>query len=245
MVGLENFEIDPTLEAVHRTVEARENSQPKRDYLGASVLGHACERFAWYGLNHPEKAEPISYKGLYAIADGHFTEKIIIDRLRLVDGIELWDRDENGNQIGFDEVRFKGHVDGIILGLLQAPKTPHIFEAKACNEKKFNELQKCKEKYGEKAALEAWDFQFYVQAQLYMGALELTRHYLICATPGGRDMISVRTEFDETFYKNMLRKVDRILNAKEPPARISEYPSHYLCKWCSMREFCWKDDAAA
>lgn len=245
MVALPNVEIDPTLEAIHRSVERIENSRAHRDYLGASVLGHACERFAYYALNNPEQAEPISYKGLFCIQDGHNTEKLIIDRLRMVDGIELWDRDENGNQIGFEDGKFKGHVDGIVRGLLQAPKTWHIFEAKTCNEKKFNELNKCKEKFGEKSALEAWDFQFYVQAMIYCGKFEMTRHYLICATPGGRDMTSVRTEFDKTFYDNMLRKKDRILNAKSPPTRISEHKSHYLCKWCRFSKFCWKDDARA
>lgn len=241
MANLQNFEVDPTLDAVHKAVEAQENSKPKRDYLGASVLGHTCERFPWYALNHPDKAEPISYKGLYCIADGHNTERLVIERLRLVPGIEIWDRDDSGDQIGFEDGKFKGHVDFIILGLLQAPKTPHLGEVKCCNEKKFAELQKCKEKYSEKKALEAWDFQFYVQSQIYMGKFELTRHYLICATPGGRDMISCRTEFDKTFYENMLRKKDRILTAKEAPARISEHKSFYLCKWCSYREFCWQD----
>lgn len=236
--------LDPTLEAIHRAIEAREHAKPKRDYLGASILGHKCERYSWYQFNHADKAEPIAYKGLYAIADGHATEQVIKYRLRLVPGIKIWDIDEETkDQIGFVDGKFAGHVDGIILGLLQAPTRPHIFEAKACNEKKFNELQKCKDQYGEKASLENWDFTFYVQAQVYMGKLELDRHYLICATPGGRDMMSCRTDFDKTFYENMLRKKDRILAAKTPPERISEQKSFYICKFCNFREFCWQENA--
>lgn len=233
------IEVDPTLEAVHRLIEAQENAKQKRDYLGASVLGNQCERFVYYQLNNADDAAPISYKGLYCIADGHRTETLVIDRLRMIEGIQIWDRDEDGNQIGFTDRRFSGHLDGIILGLLQAPTTPHCLEIKACNEKKFNELQKCKDEYGEKDALQNWDFVYYTQAQIYCGKLELTRHYLVCATPGGRDMISCRTDFNKHFYESMLQKKDRILNAKTPPARISEHKSFHVCKWCRFKELCW------
>lgn len=242
MVAVPDYSLDPTLEAVHRAVENIENTKPKRTYLGASILGHQCERFIYYQLNFAEKSEPISFKGLYCIEDGHRTEHLIKDRLRLLPNIELFDIDpETNQQIGFMEDRFGGHVDGIIRGLLQAPKTWHIFEAKCCNEKKFNELQKCKDKYGEKSALEQWDFIYYVQAQIYCGKMELDRHYLVCATPGGRDMISCRTEFNKSFYESMLHKKDRILKAQDPPTRISERKEFYVCCWCSFKDFCWKE----
>lgn len=240
MALLPSFNSDPTLEAMHRVVEAIENAKPKRDYLGASILGHECERFIYYQLNNADKAEPISYKGLYAIEDGHRTEQLVKDRLRLVQGIELYDIDEETKeQIGFVDGKFSGHVDGIVRGLIQAPKTWHIFEVKCCNEKKFKELQKCVEKYGEKNALENWDYTFFIQAQLYMGKLKLDRHYLICSTPGGRDKTSCRTEFQENFFNTMIIKKDRIINAKSVPERISSRKEYITCKWCRFSDFCW------
>jgi hypothetical protein len=248
MVLLPNMDEDPTLVAMRKAVEDRDNSKPKRDYLGASTLGHECERFIYYQLYHAEKAEPIEYKGCAAIEDGHRTEQLIKDRLRLVSGIQLWDIDEvTKEQIGFQEGRFGGHVDGIIKGLLQAPTKTHIFEAKACNEKKFNDLKKCIEKFGNKGALKEWDYTFFVQAQIYMGKLSeiydtvIDRHYLVCSTPGGRDEISCRTEFQPVVYKAMLTKKDRILKAKEPPERAASKPEMFICKWCKFREFCWQD----
>lgn len=244
MVALPDPSVDPTLQAIHRLIEERENAKPKRDYLGASIIGHSCERFIWYNLNHADKGDPITYKGLYAIEDGHRTEELLKERLRLVSGVELWDLDENQkDQIGFVDGKFSGHVDGVILGLLQAPKTPHIFEAKACNEKKFNELIKLKDQYGEKDALEQWDYTYFAQAQSYMHYLDMERHYLVCATPGGRDMVSCRTEFQKDRFQNLMMKKDRIIAAKTAPERITSHRGFYICKFCRFAEFCWAQNA--
>lgn len=241
MVAIPDFKIDPTLAAMHAAVEDRGNSEPKRDYLGASILGHKCERFVWYNLNHAEKSAPIEARGFYAIEDGHRTEQLVIERLRLISGITVWDKDETGEQFGFKDGRFSGHLDGVILGLLQAPKTPHVLEVKCCNEKKFNELIKLKDKHGEKAALEQWDYTYYVQGMIYCGKMDIDRHYLLVATPGGRNIVSCRTDFNKDFYQSMLQKKDRIISSTQAPERISSYKEFYECKFCRFSDFCWKD----
>jgi hypothetical protein len=157
--------------------------------------------------------------------------------MRSVPGIQLWTHKEDGTQYGFDYGFLKGHYDGIILGILQAPATPHIFEVKCCNEKKFNELQKLAFEFGEKKALEKWDKTYYAQAVLYMYAEKLTRHYLVCATPGGRDMFSVRTEANPTFAEALIEKAKRIETAKEPPERQWK-KDFYMCKFCRYRGIC-------
>jgi hypothetical protein len=246
MVALPDMDLDPTLEAMHKAVEARAALEPKRKYLGASVVGQECERNVWYTYNGYPSA-PIPAKGLYAIEDGHRTEDLIAERLRLVPGIKLWTVQDNGEQFGFSkfEDKMKGHIDGVIEGLLQSPKTPHIWEHKAVNERKFNELTKLKEKFGEKNALREWDYVYYVQGQIYMGEFDLTRHYLTVSTPGGRDIISCRTEFDRTAYASIMAKAQRIIAAKEPPARISERKEHFKCKGgngyfkCRNYDNCW------
>lgn len=243
MVAL-NFSTDPTLDAVFEAMEAIEAAQPRRGYLGASSLGHKCERMLWYQFNgHPREA--MKRGGIMATEDGHRTEAVVVERLKLVPGIQIYTQDENGEQFGFTKFdgKFQGHYDGVIQGLLQAPKTWHIFEAKACNEKKFAELRKCIENYGEKQALENWDYTFFIQAQCYMGEEKLDRHYLVCATPGGRDMISCRTNFDKSIYEANIGKAQRIINAKSEPERFTSVQSHYLCKWCPYQEICWKENA--
>lgn len=243
MVSLSDLHQDPTLESMFLAMEAFECSKPRRGYMGASGLGHPCDRKNWFELNNLPK-DPMKRQGIMATEDGHATEALVIERLGYVPGIELYTKDDSGKQFGFSkfEGKFRGHYDGIIKGILQAPNTWHIFEVKCCNEKKFAELDKLKEKHGEKSALKEWDYQFYIQAQLYMGAEQLYRHYLICATPGGRNMTSCRTEFNREVYDAMQSKAERIINAKEPPVRHTENKTNHICRWCDFAEVCWEND---
>ena len=56
--------------------------------------------------------------------------------------------------------------------------------------------------------------------------------------PGGRDMISLRTEKNTKLAKALITKAERIKDAKEPPERAFK-KDYYMCKWCDFREECW------
>jgi hypothetical protein len=135
--------IDPTLEAMNKAMELKQQLEKPRNYLGASEIGHDCQRYLFYSFRNACK-KTISAKGLKAIQDGYDQEAKTIERLRDLPFIQLVNDDGEGNQIGFKALldHFCGHCDGMILGLLQAPKTWHVFEHKSVNEKKFNELKK-------------------------------------------------------------------------------------------------------
>ena len=241
MVGnLASIFRDPTLDAVDRAIEARAAEEPPRRYLGASSLGEQCERRSWYSLNQAP-ATPFKAGTLYKFADGHRTEALIIERLRMVPGVEVWDRDPSdpSGQIGgtlFDG-KFGWHVDGVIKGLKQAPETAHVLEVKCVNPDKFKKFVKLREA-NEKGALMNWDYIYFVQAQIYMGMLDMKRHYLVVATPGGREMAASRTEFVPVHFDALMKKAERIIKADSPPPRIHEDPSYYECKWCRFREHC-------
>lgn len=228
---------DPTLEAMQKAMEARAAKEPRRTYLGASGIGHECSRKLWYGLNGTPR-KPIPYNNLAAIEDGHRTEELVAERLRLVDGIKLYTHREDGSQYGFDWGFLKGHYDGVIVGLLQAPATPHIWENKTVNDKKFTAFKKAVNDYGEKQALQQWDGAYYAQAVIYMHAEELTRHYLTVTSPGGREIASCRTEANPKMAEALIAKAKRIHAAKEPPERIGG-KDYYICKWCEFYEVCY------
>lgn len=245
MAILPNLATDPTLDAMKAAMEAAFETRPSRNYIGASAIGKPCERDIWYTYNgRPRKL--IKALGVAAIEDGFRSEDVVAARLRMVEGVELWTVDEEGKQFGYEKCEGKagGHIDGVIKGLLQAPKTTSIWENKAVNETKFNKLKKCIEDRGEKDALEAWDEIYFVQAQEYMGesknflGMHIDRHYLTVCTPGARDIISCRTEFQPVRYKQIQAKLTRIINAKTAPVRISELPSFYLCKFCDHINEC-------
>jgi hypothetical protein len=248
MVALPTIE-DPTLAAVDRALEERRNAEPARPYLGMSIIGKECERelwltFRWVGR---EVSDAVTLK---RFEDGHRGEDLQAERLRLVPGLELHTHDPNtGGQFAVEDCggHVKGHMDGAVLGIIQAPKTWHCWEHKQVGEKKQTELLRFKTKLGEKDALFAWNPVYYWQGQGYMGYTGMTRHYLTAASPGGRHTVSVRTDYDEAAFLRLRAKARRVVFGARPPMGISADPTFYKCKWCAFHAHCheakWPDAA--
>lgn len=230
---------DPTLEAADRALEAISRRRPRRSYLGMSAIGNPCSRKLWYGLR-ATGAPQFDAATLKRFADGEASEVTMADRLRLVPGITLLTIDpESGRQYGFSDIdgQFKGHMDGAVLGLIQAPKTWHVWEHKCVNEKKFSELTRLKAQ-AERSALKQWDEIYYAQAVLYMSYSGMERHYLTVATPGTRSAMSVRSDGDPAYAEVLKDKARRILGASVPPTRVSNSPSWFQCRYCEHAETC-------
>jgi hypothetical protein len=231
---------DPTLAAVDRAIEERALRDKPRRYLGMSAIGASCERNLWYLFRWVTKVR-FSADALKRFADGHAAEDVQAQRLRLVEGVTLWTVDpETGRQFGYSDLggHFGGHKDGVIVGLIQAPKTVHVWEHKSVNDDKLGKLEKLKAEKGEKQALAAWDAVYYAQAVLYMHYSKLDRHYLTASSPGCRRTVSCRTEANPELALRLIAKADRIIYGNRPPARLSEDPSWFECRWCSHREIC-------
>ena len=222
MPDLSALERDPTIDALKQQL-VRDNPPTQRVYLGGSVIGRECERQLWFDFrwvlqNHFDAAT------LARFADGHASEAVVGERLKAIPEITLWTETENGDQYGFKELggHLRGHLDGVIKGLLQAPKSPHVFEHKCVNERKWRSLEKKKAEHGEKNALEQWDGVYFAQAQIYMGQAKLNHHYLTVATPGSREITSCRTDFQPLAYKRLLAKAKRIVFSPIPLEPISK-----------------------
>jgi CRISPR/Cas system-associated exonuclease Cas4 (RecB family) len=232
---------DRTLLEVDKCLEKKELENKPRKYLGMSQIGNECWRNLFYSFRGAEK-RIISASGIKAIQDGFTQEDIMAGRLRMVSGIELWTLDpETNQQIAFSLLldHFRGHCDGIIIGLIEAPKTPHVWEHKSVNEKKFAELVKARDKYGEKEALKNWDSVYYAQCQIYMHEARLERHFLTVTTPGGREYISIRTEYNKKEAEAIIAKAKSIIfDNWTIPARISDKREFFRCKWCEYSEIC-------
>lgn len=216
-----------------------------RPYLGASQVGHPCARNLFYSFRWAEERR-LPASALRAIEDGFRGEDVMAARLRMVPGIKLNTVDPiTGKQFAVEALggHFRGHLDGIVSGLLEAPKTLHVWEHKQVNEKKFAELKKLVDKVGEKAALAQWDEVYHHQAIVYMALRKLTRHFLTVGTPGGREYVSVRTEADPALFDKIMARAELIVNATEPPLRISEDPAWFVCRWCPYHAICHGDAA--
>ena len=203
-------------------------------------MGHPCERHCWYYYHMPELRKPLDDVGHLAVNSGHRSEDVMAAYLRMVPGVELVTEQEGGKQIGFVDLggEFKGHIDGIIRGLIQAPKTVHVWEHKDANQKKYNEFLKAKEKHGEKQALKNWNGIYYAQAQIYMHYMDIKRHYCTVSLAGLRDFDSCRTEYDKGYAEMLVDKAKRVIESPEPLARISEKPDFWQCRWCDFEGEC-------
>lgn len=233
---------DPTLDAINAAIENINNLEKPRAYLGMSAIGMDCEAFLWRQFRFCGPAGGgFDAKALANFEDGHRTEDLMAERLRMVPGVELYTIDPStGKQFGFQDLggHFRGHIDGAIRGILQAPKAWHIWENKA-SEKGPNELAKAKAELGEKAALKKWHPVYFAQAILYMHYGSMERHYLTCTSPGGRlPITSVRTNADDTEAERLKAKAERIIFSQEPLPQISQDASFWKCKGCSMAKQC-------
>lgn len=233
---------DPTINLALKGLQEREGRRSPSRRLGGSSLGQECVRSSWLGFRWVSPVI-VDATGLLAINDGHRSEIVMADLLKGAGGgIELWTEDPNkpGKQISFELIdgHFVAKCDGVILGILQAPKTPHIWEAKACNEKKFKALKGAIDKHGEKNALREWNNVYFIQAQMEMHGVELDRHYLTVSTPGVREIISVRTEYQHDVALRAIETGKRIVYDTRAPARISADPSFFGCKFCDHIGVC-------
>jgi len=223
-------------------LEARQKLESPRHYLGASQIGEECVRKLFYSFRNVA-ARIIPASGIKAIQDGFAQEDIMAARLRLLPYIELVTEDPKnpGQQLSMSYLKghFRGHLDGVIKGIREAEKTWHVWENKAVNDKKFDTLLKLRESLGEKETLKDWDDVYFSQCQIYMLAMQLDRHYLTVQSPGGRRYASIRTNLDRNFADELLSKANVIINSNwSIPAKLSDKPDFYKCKWCEYQEVC-------
>jgi hypothetical protein len=231
---------DPTLSAADRALEQRENRGGFERVVRMSAIGHPCERALFYRFRWAGTGS-FTADTLKRFADGHHGEMVMAARLRLVEGVTLWTIDPaTGRQFEFSDHdgHFLGHIDGVVSGLLQAPKSPHVWEHKQVEEKSQRELEKLKTELGEKNALREWKPEYWAQAQIYMHYTELERHYLTVSSPGGRRTISCRTNYNRPEADKLEMRARSIIKANRAPPRVSEDPAWYLCRWCEFHAVC-------
>lgn len=231
----------PTLEEADRALEAQQERR-RRGYMGMSAIGKECERALWYDFRWAARPA-FDAPTLKRFADGHASEDVAVARLKATPGLEVHATDESGEQFGFKDIggHFSGHMDGVILGLVQAPKTWHVLEIKASE--KYTDLDKAKRKVGEKHALAEWNPTYYAQAVLYMDYAGLDRHYLVCVSPGARKWTAVRTNADPVFAQILKDKAERLIFTDHAPNRIGNADS-FTCKWCDFSGICHRGETA-
>lgn len=227
-----------TVQAIYRLHEAREAAAPPRGHMGASVIGHRCERALWYSFRW---ATPSSFSGrmLRLFERGQLEESRFVAELRGI-GAEVFDADpETGDQFRYADVdgHFGGSMDGAATGLPEAPKTWHVLEFKTHNLRSFGEL---KNKGVRESKPEHW-----AQMQCYMGWSGMDRALYLAVCKDNDELYAERIEADPLAFIELVEKARRIIRAAEPPQRISNDPAWWVCKMCDHRAACHGESAPA
>lgn len=207
----------------------------RRLHLGASVIGRQCERQLWYSFRW---ARTVRHEGklLRIFARGQLEEARITADLRRA-GMTVMDVDpDSGRQWTVRDAggHFGGSMDGVVLGVPEAPATWHLLEYKTHNAKSFAEL-------GKKGVAAAKP-EHYAQMQVYMHLSGLTRALYIAVNKDDEDIFCERIRHDAAEAIRLVEKARRIVEADTPPSRLSADPSFYLCRWCDYRDLCHGDE---
>lgn len=227
----------PTRDAIFAAYEADAEDGFRR-HLGASQIGKACERALWYDFRwvtqrrHPGRL-------LRLFETGQREEARLVQNLRRIGATVLELDPETGRQfyVTAHGGHFAGSLDGLALGLPEAPKTWHVLEFKTHSAKSFADLLAKK--------VQASKPQHYAQMQIYLQLIGLQRALYLAVNKDTDDLYVERVHADAVMAQRLLDKAGRVIFAPAPPARISEDPSWYQCRLCEHAPLCHGDEAAA
>lgn len=229
-------------ESQHTTTKAiikwyESKPQEHRPHLGASIIGHECERYIWQTFRWALKP---TFPGrvLRLFDTGKREEARLLEELRGI-GADVWDTDPaTGDQwrVSACGGHFGGSLDGVAQGLPEAPKTPAVLEFKTHSHKSFADLIA--------GGVSKSKPQHYDQMQCYMGLMELDRAMYLAVDKDTDDVYGEWVHFDRVRFDALMSKAQRIIEATTTPAKLSEDPAHWQCKFCTFHAVCHGDRAA-
>ena len=223
------IDLEPT-DRVTAAIDAHHEkfADAPRSHLGASVLGHHCDRWIWLSFRWAFREKiPGRLKRLFR--RGHREEDIITADLKAI-GIDI-------KHTGRDQLRVElgGHLGGSVDGIIEggvpgAEQTRHIAEYKTHALKPFEDL--CKKGVYESKPMH------YAQMQLYMLGTKIKRALYVAVCKNDDRMYTERVKYDEEAAQQLLDRGKMLSTTDRMPDPVSTDPSWYQCKMCSAFDLC-------
>lgn len=230
MVALPQVQ-SPTIAAIDEAVAGAEN----RDFdavIRGSAIGHPCERHLFYRFRWAAEPEQFSGRMLRLFETGNVEEDRMVAYLRMA-GVTVEAVDpatgEQWEVVALDS-HFKGHLDGICVGIIEAPATPHLLECKTHNARSFTQLVK----HGVAVAKP----EHVAQMQVYMGLKGLTRAFYLAKNKDDDTLYAERVRYDAAHFAALMAKAERVRDSNETLARISDDPDFFTCRFCHLSTLC-------
>jgi hypothetical protein len=208
-------------------------SDERRKHLGASVVGHECERYIWFAFRWMFTAK-FDGRMQRLFNRGHLEEARIISWLRGI-GILVRDVEDNGQQFRIADV--EGHFGGSCDGIGMLPiryevlaDTQILYEFKTAGDKGFQEIRNLGVK---KAKPEHW-----TQMCIYGRKLGLKYALYVCVNKNNDELNIELLELDWSKADAEINKAEKIIFATTPPPRISDNASFFKCRFCPANNIC-------
>lgn len=217
-----------TINAIDAYFEQINEQEKPRQYMGVSILGHACDRWLWLSFRWAVR-ERLPGRVLRLFRRGQVEEELVVSDLEAI-GVVIEHTGDDQKLVDFGGW-VKGHPDGIILsGIPEAPKSKHVWENKTHNRKSFDDL--------EKNGLEKSKPMHHAQLQVYMLGEKIERG-LYYATCKDDDRIYIeRVRLDKEFASAKVKRGQRIALLDRMPEPLSADPTWYACQWCPAYRLC-------
>lgn len=232
-MNLEPWNDTPTVQAIYEDYRAKQKSEHRR-HLGGSQIGKECARALWYQFRHMDRPT-FDGRMLRLFETGDREEERIVANLRAI-GVQVWDRDpENPKyQIGF--TAHGGHfalsLDGIGKGFKESGQ-PHTLEFKTMNDKSFKDTKK--------KGVQVSKPIYWAQCQVGMYMADLGRCAFIAVNKNTDEIYMERIKLDLAEAMKLVAKAGEIIFSDKPPAKLSNDPSFFGCKFCEFAQLCHGD----
>lgn len=225
-----NYLIDSAIDTT-----AAESQQ--RDYLGASVVGHYCERHVQYHLlaarGDIQRKQPAAR--IMRIFDrGNCYE----DKARRWLQAAGFIFSTQEHKFSTFEGRFRGHVDGVIVGFDGIPSPaalPLLWENKCLGSKNWKKLNKEK--------LKSYSSTYYAQVQVYMHMIGLERCLFTAVNADTMEIYHELVLLEATEATGYMDRVKRVILATdmgEMLPRCTGDQTFFQCRFCDFAGECWK-----
>ena len=215
-----------------------EFAEDPRTHLGASIIGHDCQAYAWNTFRWL-RFEQFEGRMLRLFNRGHEEEARFIRWLRGV-GFEVRDVEPaTGKQ--FRITGAKGHFGGSLDSMMKAPERygipGHLIwlgEFKTHNEKSFAKLQK--------SGVQAAKPQHFRQMCSYGRAYSF-EWGLYCAVNKNTDELYFEiVKLDWRQADDLFRKAEGIIFSQLRPAKIAQSAEYFDCKYCDFKGLCFGNE---
>jgi CRISPR/Cas system-associated exonuclease Cas4 (RecB family) len=215
--------IPALIDAVHET-----QRQHPRPHLGASQIGHPCDRALWLSFRWAVR-ETFSGRMLRLFRRGHNEEATIIDDLSAI-GVTV---SRQQSRVHFGK-HFSGSIDGIGTNIPGGGSKPHLLEFKTHSDKSFKELIK-------DGSLQKAKSLHWAQMQAYMLGMRLERALYIAVNKNDDALYVERVKLDKEAAQRLVERAHRITMSERMPEPISADPSWYQCRYCAGHSICHGD----